>query len=1502
MASALSTTARISDEERRWAVVGVCLTKVLTPPLRNFLACELQKWFNVLCQPPDEIDKQVFSKYKKTLPPSTLSLKYENINNNKIRKSFRAYDYAVKDHLSLAKLFVQPFMSMFTGFDQTMDMSAVLSVMCEATPFSGAAVDAKTLRSDVRNKWAHCNFSEWTEPDFNDAFQKMESLVKKMNLPAADKKKLCDDMDSWKTKGLQLCFGQAVDLELLKLVTKEVAELRKAVETFKTEGDSEIKSLLNKICNIETSFENELRAFTLRIERCEKHGAENSKEINRLDERFNTELSKFSSRQEEKIPYVFGAPDRNQYFSGRSKELQDLQRILEFDDTEVDKKVRIAAVCGLGGVGKTSLVTEYAYRMKKHYLGGVYWFSAEDDLVFEQSVNDTALKLGALLGTFDLTLKNTILKIGQTRKPCLIVLDCLDKLNLSSNMLKFLSLISRQNISADLIMMTRRNEKKLVEEVSSLNQGCCLSLQCLEVEEAKQFIFNRTGLKPDNGGNIISESLVNELGGLPLALEQAGACIKALGCSLSDYLEQFQTERLKLLESQGAKPASHYDSHIRLALHTTWSLNIKHIKESPHGSSAIRLMNAYAFLNPNEIEKELVNVGERPIEEKTFRDCVSSPLGPRQVVKLLTDFSLFTYIHATSVSIHSLVQELIREILEPAEKAKSFVDSVRLLSFAFSKCVSPKHLLSDVGNEERLKAHDLTKHPSQFFLWSKLCFHGFHLQKNIEKLLANPDPKCLHSLFVLETAQVLYECVIHLSANQKQQEAKHTLNFAYRILDWIGVEEYDNLKKSLSNNSVFPSHVIPLPKWLQIVIKESCVPPMSSLEPLNDTPRVIPKDFELRDLKQNIKKLRLDGNTKFKAGLYKEAVVSYSAAIDMSRGTTVFNPLLLTNRASAYIMLKQLGDALKDANEYISRFPDCWKGYARKALALDEKVSAEIAAALACYYFNREDGRCIFSEYKPFKVAFPSLKKRISLCHTVDHLMRALVSINTPDHMRVIVLGSQEYVITHPVVPLMRCVKSCIMIGTKLDASVTLKLGDSGIWSLVGKCMLANLSFVIKEGQIEACVGSFVKVLNCNFTSHHDIFPPLLCMGMLNAEKCNFTNCKAGGLLCVRTGNMAVDNCTFSGNVKAGLEVRDNGILTVRNSRMYNNGMDGLAIGPKAARCDVFNCQIYHNAREGIAALESKDITLIRNHVFENFENGIFVRNSNVDMRENQFFDNDIWGIWSQSNSLCKVSMNKVFRNKRGGIRVGKRLAGKEFPPSVVELNTVHDNIGAGIIDTINNFEDHRLFGSDTDVLKTCGDYKSAEYNQNVEYKNEESIIVNKSNFFSPWCSSCKGKCVDLKVCGTCFAGRYCNKNCQERHWSKHKKLCKVLREKSSFLIPSLERCVPGVRINFHAKNLDEVGPGCSDPPPRDGKRFIVKLQTDFEHRYQGKPYMIVIYDRSLTINDSFEDKYIDHFVKEFGVLCERKYQEKKLFLYCVIEESGKLRLFLNDLPDFKKW
>ena len=192
--------SQLTAEERRWAVIGLCLTKVLTPALRKVLETEMPKWYNDLCQPPTEIDKQVYPTHQRELSPSCLKLNYKNINNN---DKAPANDYTVKDSLSLAKLFVQPYMCHFTGFDETMDLSAVLSLISEAAPFidMGAAAHAKKVRKEIRNAWAHSNFADWTKAKFDACFLSMDTLLKSINLSSESKEKFCKELHNWKDKG-----------------------------------------------------------------------------------------------------------------------------------------------------------------------------------------------------------------------------------------------------------------------------------------------------------------------------------------------------------------------------------------------------------------------------------------------------------------------------------------------------------------------------------------------------------------------------------------------------------------------------------------------------------------------------------------------------------------------------------------------------------------------------------------------------------------------------------------------------------------------------------------------------------------------------------------------------------------------------------------------------------------------------------------------------------------------------------------------------------------------------------------------------------------------------------------------------------------------------------------------------------------------------------------------------------------------------------------------------
>ena len=683
------------------------------------------------------------------------------------------------------------------------------------------------------------------------------------------------------------------------------------------------------------------------------------------------------------------------------------------------------------------------------------------------------------------------------------------------------------------------------------------------------------------------------------------------------------------------------------------------------------------------------------------------------------------------------------------------------------------------------------------------------------------------------------------------------------------------------------------------------MPPFALLPPLTEKLASDAGCLDVGDLEEKLEKLKLDGNKSFQEGRYQEALGAYSSAIDLAQeSNNAFNPLLLTNRATVYIKLEQYEDALKDANDYITRRPDCWRGYGLKALALhgmNEEVSAEIAAALAFYH-----NRAIFSDFSSFEESFVDLQKRIFVCDTVDQLIfnaehSQKVEANL---LTILVLGSKDYVLNSDIVCRGIILRNCVLVGARINCSVLLKFGGHTSVFLFSKCMIANLSFYLEEGEVCGQPGSLVKVLNCNFTGKRNHKHIVASLGEFNAESCNFSNGNGGGLECFGPGNMVVVDCSFYNNGDVGFTVRNGGTLIVKSSRMYNNRMHGCQIGPEASKCVVVNCDVHHNDQEAMIILRSKNVSIIRNNIFDNNHNGLLMARSEADIRENNIYDNGMWGIWSQGNSWCNIWMNRVFRNKAGGVRVGYRAAGEEFSPSVVELNKIYDNIGPGFVENTTTLElrvsqntngDH--INSD---LKSSNSHQSAKCQDNEVCNNKESTNVSKLNVSVPYCSNCRKKCEPIR-CGKCFTAAYCNKSCQKGHWSKHKKLCGVLRGKASFVITSMKRVGGDGMIKRHAKGLEEIGPKFSLPPPRGGKRFIVKVQSSVPAT-DLKPHTLLLYDRSLELYEEIQSEVIAKLVQEFGIQCERQLLEKKVFLYCLFEENGQLRLFTNEFADFLKW
>src|SRR5690606_2550407 len=89
-------------------------------------------------------------------------------------------------------------------------------------------------------------------------------------------------------------------------------------------------------------------------------------------------------------PHVWGrVPQRNPAFVGRGELLDELSRRLTAGDTHILPQ----ALRGMGGVGKTQLALEYAWRNQDRY-DLVWWIPADTPTQVQQALIDLAPRLG----------------------------------------------------------------------------------------------------------------------------------------------------------------------------------------------------------------------------------------------------------------------------------------------------------------------------------------------------------------------------------------------------------------------------------------------------------------------------------------------------------------------------------------------------------------------------------------------------------------------------------------------------------------------------------------------------------------------------------------------------------------------------------------------------------------------------------------------------------------------------------------------------------------------------------------------------------------------------------------------------------------------------------------------------------------------------------------------------------------------------------------------------
>jgi hypothetical protein len=342
------------------------------------------------------------------------------------------------------------------------------------------------------------------------------------------------------------------------------------------------------------------------------------------------------------------------FLAGREGLLAELDARLTLREGET--RPQILTLCGLGGAGKTSVALEYAHRHLAEV--AVAWqFPADDPAVLVAAFAELAAQLGAR-------------ELLDAREPVAAVHGVLAA-SPTAWLLVFDNAPDRTSVMA-FVPPAGRGRVLITSRNPFWPPGQMLDVPVLDPEVAAEFLVNRTG----DANQQVALKLADELGGLPLALEQAAAYIQATHDTLVGYLALFRRRRPEML-ARGE--ATGYDSTVA----ATWSLAVGRLDQSAPGAAG--LLRLLAFCAPEAIPLRLL-LQSRPGMAGRLGDEVApllaplleDPLAVSDAIAELRRFSLVIPAAEGSVSVHRLVQAVTADQM-PAELAREWQQAAAVL-------------------------------------------------------------------------------------------------------------------------------------------------------------------------------------------------------------------------------------------------------------------------------------------------------------------------------------------------------------------------------------------------------------------------------------------------------------------------------------------------------------------------------------------------------------------------------------------------------------------------------------------------------------------------------------------------------------------------------------------------------------------------------------------------------------------------------------------------------
>jgi tetratricopeptide (TPR) repeat protein len=352
-------------------------------------------------------------------------------------------------------------------------------------------------------------------------------------------------------------------------------------------------------------------------------------------------------------------PTLGPLFTGRDDALRHLEESMAHPGGAA-AIVQSEAIYGLGGIGKTRLAVEHAWRCGQRYTAA--WFVQAD------SPENLRRGLGALSGPNLLHLPEwqasepevvgAVLRWLREHPGWLLILDNVDTKEAATAVRDMLPLLS-----GGRVLLTSR----LSRWPPDLQKQ---ELETMTPDDAVRFFLQRTETEREKATDdpMQARRLAEVLGGLPLALEQAAAYIGTNRMRFADYLEEWEKDRAGLIGWYDAQ-TMRYPAPVAV----TWKKTFDQL-----GPTAGALLRLTAFLAPDPIQIEMFEEGEEFVRqaaellaEETDRETDSAPL--QAAVADLATYSMAARQDRQTIVVHRLVQEALHCQI-PEERRRTWID------------------------------------------------------------------------------------------------------------------------------------------------------------------------------------------------------------------------------------------------------------------------------------------------------------------------------------------------------------------------------------------------------------------------------------------------------------------------------------------------------------------------------------------------------------------------------------------------------------------------------------------------------------------------------------------------------------------------------------------------------------------------------------------------------------------------------------------------------------